>query len=135
MAERLSLVVVGAHLRGQPLNHELTDLGGEFIAERRTAAAYAMYALDGAVPKPGLVRVGGSAGSAFVVEVWSMPRDRFGEFIERVSAPLCIGRIELDDGSAPLGFLCESHAATSARDISGFSGWRAYLTGPESRGV
>ena len=45
-----------------------------------------------------------------------MPRDRFGEFVLDVAAPLTIGTIELADGSHHPGFLCEGYAATGAPD-------------------
>jgi len=43
-----------------------------------------------------------------------------------VRAPLCIGTLDLEDGSSVLGFLCESTATTGQRDISSFGGWRAF---------
>ena len=35
--QRLELPVVGAHMTGLPLNHELTSRGGQFIAASKTA--------------------------------------------------------------------------------------------------
>jgi allophanate hydrolase len=37
------------------------------------------------------------------------------------------GSVVLEDGSAVLGFLCESYATEGARDITAMGGWRAYL--------
>jgi allophanate hydrolase len=125
MPETIHLVVVGAHLQGQPLNHELTELGATLVQSTHTAAKYRMYALAGAAPKPGLVRVT-EAGRAFEVEEWSLPRSRFGEFIAKVRSPLCIGSLELMDARQVLGFLCEPFATAGATDISEYSGWRAY---------
>ncbi len=125
MPEVLHLVVVGAHLRGEPLNHELTALGATFVQATRTAAGYRMYALPGALEKPGLVRVT-EAGRAFEVEVWSVPSARFGELMEKVRSPLCIGTVLLEGGVQALGFLCEAFAVAQARDISEYAGWRDY---------
>jgi allophanate hydrolase len=125
MPETIQLVVVGAHLSGQPLNHELTDLGASLVQRTHTAARYRMYALAGAVEKPGLVRVN-DGGRAFEVEEWSVPATRFGELIQKVRSPLCIGSVELTDGRLVLGFLCEAFAAAGATDISEYPGWRAY---------
>jgi allophanate hydrolase len=44
-----------------------------------------------------------------------------------VGAPLCIGSVELADGSRVLGFLCESAATQGQPEISSLGGWRAYL--------
>jgi allophanate hydrolase len=123
----MRLCVVGAHLTGLPLNHQLTDLGGRLLAETRTAPAYRLYALPGTTPpKPGLVRVG-EGGAAIAVEVWELPRERFGAFFANVAAPLGIGTIELEGGDRAPGFLCEAHATIGATDITTYGGWRSYL--------
>src|SRR6202034_3329355 len=54
----VDLLVVGAHLSGQPLNHELLAAGGTLLGPALTAPCYRLYALDTQPPKPGLVRVG-----------------------------------------------------------------------------
>jgi allophanate hydrolase len=128
-SRELRVAVVGAHLAGQPLNYQLTELGARLVRSCRTARAYLLYALPGTVPpKPGLVRAGTDApGAAIEVEVWEMARDRFGDFFARVPPPLCMGTIELEDGERVAGFLCEAHATAGARDISSFAGWRRYL--------
>jgi len=44
-----------------------------------------------------------------------------------VPPPLCLGTVELADGSFHHGFLCEPWALEGAPDITRFGGWRAYL--------
>ena len=57
------LAVAGAHLRGQPLNHQLTERGARFVRSCRTAPDYRLFALPATVPpKPGLLRDPGFAG-------------------------------------------------------------------------
>ena len=127
-ADMLTLVVVGAHLSGMPLNHELTGPGGRLIRQCRTAGDYRLYALPNTVPaKPGLVREPGFAGTGLDVEVWALPPDAFGRFVARIPAPLGVGKITLDDGTAVTGFLCEAHALVGAEDVTRHGGWRAYL--------
>lgn len=124
----VTVAVVGAHLSGLPLNHELTQRGARLQRATRTAAAYALFALPGTTPpKPGLVRDGSGAGCSIEVEVWQMPAEAFGSFVAGIPSPLGIGRIELENGEWVQGFLCESWAIVGARDISQFGGWRAYL--------
>ena len=38
-------------------------------------------------------------GAAIELELWSLDAQRFGRFVARVPPPLCIGTIELDDGT------------------------------------
>lgn len=121
------LAVCGAHLEGQPLHHQLTDRRARLVARTTTAPAYRMVALPTAPPKPGLVRVAG-AGAAIEVEVWALDAMAFGTFVDAVPAPLTIGTMELADGSAVNGFLCEPHATVGADDITDHGGWRAWLT-------
>src|SRR6266511_1170003 len=122
------LAVVGAHLAGQPLNHQLTDRGAIFVRSASTSAHYRLFALPTTPAKPGLVRVSDHAsGFAIDVEIWSMPRARVGEFLADVGAPHCLGSVELEDGARVTGFLCEAFATASAPDISSCGGWRAYL--------
>ncbi len=126
--ELVELVVVGAHLDGQPLNWQLTDLGARKVVSTETAPAYRMVALATEPPKPGLIRTEvPGAGAALAVEVWSMSLAALGAFMTRVAAPLAIGRVELADGSWPLGFVCEGYAAEGAPDITAAGGWVNHL--------
>lgn len=126
--ELIPIVVVGAHLTGLPLNHELTGPGGHLVKRSRTAADYRLYALPNTTPpKPGLIREPGFEGPGLEVEVWALPPDAFGRFVAKIPAPLGIGKLTLDDGSSVSGFLCEAHALTGATEITQFGGWRAYL--------
>jgi allophanate hydrolase len=121
------LAVVGAHLTGQPLNHQLTQLSARLVRTCKTAPDYRLYALANTVPpKPGLARVK-AGGSAIEVEVWELTPAALGQFMQGVPAPMTIGSLVLDDGNRVLGFGCEPIALEGARDITEFGGWRAYL--------
>ncbi|MBX9931042.1 MAG: allophanate hydrolase [Methylobacterium sp.] len=126
--DTVPIVVVGAHLSSLPLNHQLVELGGTLLRAARTAADYRLYALPGTKPaKPGLVRDPGFAGPGLAVEVWGLSPAAFGRFAAAIPAPLGIGKITLEDGSAVSGFLCEAHALKGAEEITAHGGWRAYL--------
>jgi allophanate hydrolase len=116
-ADEVLLVVVGAHLRGQPLEHQLLDRGGRFVAASRTAPCYRLFALPTDPPKPGLIRVD-EGGASIEAEVWALPVAGFGAFVAAVPSPLAIGTVHLADGSSAAGFLCESVAAYGAPDIT-----------------
>ncbi|MCU1527384.1 MAG: allophanate hydrolase [Frondihabitans sp.] len=124
LAPRIDLLVVGAHLRDQPLNAQLVTAGGTFVREAATAANYSLYELDTVPPKPGLV-AGGS--TSIVGEIWSLPATGFATFVDALPAPMAIGAVTLDDGGVTRGFLCEPRALSGARDISDHRGWRAWL--------
>jgi allophanate hydrolase len=124
----IELAVVGAHLSGLPLNHELTSLGGVFLRKVETLPCYRLFALAGTVPpKPGLLRVDNGDGSAIEAEIWALEPSAFGQFVSRIPAPLGIGTLSFSDGSSAKGFLVEAVATTGARDISEFGGWRPFV--------
>ncbi|MGO9872508.1 MAG: allophanate hydrolase [Acidimicrobiia bacterium] len=122
----IDLAVVGAHLAGQPLHHQLTELGAVFVAATTTTSDYRLYALPDTVPaKPGLVRVAAGTGRAIEVEVYRLDAAGFGRFVAEVAPPLCIGTVRLPSGPVA-GFLCEPLAVEGAIDISEYGAWRAY---------
>ncbi|WP_176057102.1 allophanate hydrolase [Paraburkholderia sp. BCC1876] len=128
----VALAVVGAHLRGQPLNWQLQQAGARFVEATATTADYRLYALANTQPpKPGLVRTDAShQGAPIAVEVWQIPLRTFGPFVADVPAPLGIGTLQLADGRAVKGFICEPSAvsdASGAHDITAFGGWLAWL--------
>ncbi len=121
------IAVVGAHLRGLPLHHELTALGARLVATTHTASRYRLYALSGTVPpKPGLVRDEGR-GEAIEVEIYTLGPAELGRFVAGVATPLAIGPLELADGSTVPGFLATAGALDSAIDITHHGGWRSYM--------
>lgn len=123
--ETIALTVVGAHLRGMPLNHELLACGARFREATHTASHYRLYALQGMVPaKPGLAQA--VEGAAIAVEVWDMPIANLGRFVVGIPAPLGIGSVTLQDGRSVKGFICEGAALANAQDITHYGGWRAY---------
>lgn len=125
----VTLAVVGAHLRGMPLEWQMHQAGGRFIEENTTSADYRLFALASTQPpKPGLVHAQ-EQGGAIAIELWEMPLRHFGAFVAAIPAPLGIGTITTGDGRAVKGFICEPGAvapASGARDITSFGGWRAY---------
>jgi allophanate hydrolase len=123
------LVVFGAHLRGQPLNHQLTALGARFVDDVATTDAYRMYALPTAPPKPAVVAVGAGRGGPLQGERWRLSPAALGTFLAALPAPLALGRVTLADGTTPTGFLAPASAAAGAGapDITPLGGWLAHL--------
>jgi allophanate hydrolase len=123
----IELFVVGAHLSGMPLNHQLSALGAVLRRDATTAPDYRLFVLPNAKPaKPGLVRAPGFRGPGIPGEVWAVPSASFGTFVAQIPAPLGIGKVTLEDGAEISGFLSEAHAVDGAADITGEGGWRRY---------
>ncbi|MGV7093374.1 allophanate hydrolase [Siccibacter turicensis] len=125
-SHHVRVAVVGAHLRGQPLNPQLQRRQARFVCETTTRDCYHLYALANTTPpKPGLVR--SATGQSIALELWDIPLARFGEFVAEIPAPLGIGTLELADGSLVKGFICEPQALENATDITSWGGWKAWL--------
>ena len=122
----IAIAVVGAHMSGLPLNHELTSRGGRFLFAGATAPDYRFFALSGGPPaRPGLIRSEG--GASIALEVWALPQAGFGALIAGIPQPLVIGTVNLADGARVKGFLVEAAGLEGAEDITAYGGWRAYL--------
>jgi allophanate hydrolase len=124
--DEIPIAVVGAHLSGMALNHELTALGGRLLETAQTAPDYRLYALSTTPPKPGMLRIEPGTGNSMALELWALSAAAFGQFVAAIPPPLSIGTIRLADGRSLKGFIVEPAALDGARDISSFGGWRAY---------
>ena len=123
----VALAVCGAHLAGQPLNHQLTHAGAFLIEATHTSPDYRFYALKGTVPaKPGLIYSPTGGGAAIEVEVWAVPENAFGPFVAAVPPPLGIGTCTLASGRKVKSFICEPCALSDAEEITQLASWRAF---------
>jgi len=122
----IALAVVGAHLSGMPLNHQLTERHGRLLEQTTTAPSYRLYALANTTPpKPGLVF--DHDGEEIIIELWAMPRAALADFMAEIPAPLGLGTLTLKDGRQVTGFICEPRALQDAEDVTAFGGWRSYI--------
>ncbi|MGE2833343.1 allophanate hydrolase [Mycobacterium sp. SMC-4] len=121
------LLVVGAHLRGQPLAWQLEARGARWCGPVQTAPLYRMVHLDTDPPKPGLARVGAETGVSIRGEVWLLSTAMLGDFLAALPAPMSLGRVTLADGSEVVGFGCALDAWTAGTDISHHGDWPGYL--------
>ncbi|MNO12448.1 Allophanate hydrolase [compost metagenome] len=124
----VEIAVCGLHMRGYPLEAQMLEHGALFVKEAKTAPRYALVKLTGSLEKPGLIKrssSGEAAGSASIeLEIWEMPARQLGRFLSLIPAPLSLGKIELEDHSEVIGFLCEAYAAETAEDISHLGAWK-----------
>jgi len=128
MTDTLEIAVVGAHLSGLPLNHQITSLGATFVREATTTDAYRLYRLAGGPPlRPGLMRGAAGTGAPIALEIWALPAENIGMFLRQIPPPLGLGTVELADGGSVKGFICEAAGMAGAEDITSHGGWRSYL--------
>ena len=132
--EGLDVLVVGAHLSGFPVHHQLTDRGARFRGEVLTSDAYRLVDLGTTPPKPGLVRHGPGLGAPIAGELYRMSAAGLGTFLAGLPVPMGLTKIELSDGSWVTGFCCSHDAAEGGLDITDFGGWRSYRASMQAAG-
>ena len=59
----------------------------------------------------------GDGETSIEVELYDIPKQKLGYFMELVKKPLYLGDIELEDKRNVKGFLCEAAAIVGAREI------------------
>jgi allophanate hydrolase len=121
------LFVVGAHLRGQPLAHQLTDRGARWAGSAVTAPLYRLARLNTTPLKPGLVRVGAQGGAQIRGELWLVGTAMLGDFLAALPAPMTLGPLTLSNGDEVVGFSCALDAWQAGEDISQHGDWPNYL--------
>ena len=132
-ADELAVFVCGAHMSGMALNGELVSLGARFLRGCLTAPRYRLHALAGGPPpRPGLSREA-RGGRSIAGELWALPLAAVGRFLSGIPAPLGLGTVELDDGSAVTGFICEGIGVETGCDVSEHGDWRSYLAHAAAR--
>ncbi|VTR77759.1 allophanate hydrolase [Cellulomonas hominis] len=121
------VVVFGAHLRGQPLHHELVALGARWVGPVRTAPDYRMLALPTVPAKPLVHAVRPGTGGALAGEEWLLTPHALGRLLLSIGAPLGLGRLRTEDGRDVVGFLGQPGAVADGVDVTHLGGWRAAL--------
>jgi allophanate hydrolase len=126
-AEHAELVVFGAHLRGGPLVHQLTDLGARWAGELTTAPRYRMTVLPTTPPKPAITRAPDDlTGAPLYGHRWLLSPAALGRFLVALPAPMQLGKVEFDDGTWRTAFGCDGSAATG-KDVSSYGSWPAAI--------
>jgi allophanate hydrolase len=125
------VVVFGAHLRGQPLNGRLTELGARFTGPVRTAERYRMVLLDTEPPQPGVLDT--AEGAGLDGECWRLSPAAFEQFAATVEKPFVLDRVELADGSRPLALRCDP--AAEGPGLDRYESWRGYVRFTSTAGL
>ncbi len=119
---KIELVVNGTLMRGLELNHNLLELGAEFVEETLTAPLYRLWSINDQYP----AMQRSSIGEQISLEIWSINPANIGELLSREPAGLSVGKILLADNREVLGILGESYLCEGKQEITHFGGWRNF---------
>ena len=119
------LAVNGTLMRGLKLNPNMVAANATFVRETKTEAAYRLWTIND--EHPAMLRVTDGTGVKVAVEVWSVPPAGLAGILLNEPPGLCIGKVQLEDGSIVLGVLGEQALVEGHREITEYGGWRGYL--------
>lgn len=125
--EYIDLAVCGAHKQNGSLNYQLTEINAVYKETTFTANDYRLFALEYLTPlRPGLIK-DIEHGGKIEVEIWKVPTNKLGSFINKIDEPLCFGKVTLESGKKVTSFLCEAYAVKNAKEITHLQSWEKYL--------
>jgi len=119
------LAVNGTLMRGLDLNANLVSVGASFVRETETVPVYRLWSIGDR--HPAMMR-SETGGAAIALEVWSVPTEGLAVILQNEPPGLCIGKIQLVDGTEVLGVLAEPILCEGQREITSCKGWRTYIS-------
>lgn len=119
-----ALAVNGTLMRELELNPNLLAVGAVFDREDSTQPHYRLWSIGDR--HPAMIRTSDGSGTAVALEVWQVPAAGLATVLSQEPAGLCIGKVQLSDGSTVLGVLGEPFLVEGQREITEHGGWRAY---------
>lgn len=119
----MQLAVNGTLMRELELNGNLLAVGAEFVREDSTAPIYRLWSINDR--HPAMLRVP-TGGRSIALEIWAVPAAGLGTLLWQEPPGLCIGKVQLQDGSIVLGVLGEPQLCEGQREITEYGGWRQY---------
>jgi len=129
----IQLAVNGTLMRGLGLNKNLINAGAKFIREAKTRNGYRLYSISEV--HPAMYREINGGGSEISVEIWELDGEGLVSVLVNEPPGLCIGKVELNDGTTAFGVLGEQYIFKDQKEITHFGGWREYVgnTKPTTR--
>ncbi|WP_038176080.1 allophanate hydrolase-related protein [Vibrio pacinii] len=121
--ETTLLAVNGTLMRGLKLNHNLINVGAEFVREDVTDKHYRLWSIND--DHPAMIRTI-EENNSVDLEIWALPMAAFATVLSNEPAGLSIGKVKLADGSEILGVLGEPCLVEGQKEITHSGGWRKY---------
>ena len=121
----IRFAVNGTLMRGLELNKHLLDVGATFICEAKTKDCYKLFSINDI--HPAMYREDNGGGNKISLEIWELNGDGLASVLLNEPSGLCVGKVQLDDGTTVLGVLGEPHIFNNQKEITSFGGWKEYL--------
>lgn len=123
MCEQILFAVNGTLMRGLELNHNLLNVGAQFIREDKTDEYYRLWSINDI--HPAMQRTTQKA-YAVELEIWAINPTALATILLNEPNGLTIGKVHLANGDQVLGVLGENWLTQGQIEISHMGGWRYY---------
>ncbi len=121
----IQLAVNGTLMRGLEHNKNLLEVGAKFIREAKTEKCYRLFSINDI--HPAMYREANGGGNEICLEIWELDGDGLASVLINEPPGLCVGKVQLDDGTTILGVLGEQHIYKDKKEITSFGGWKEYI--------
>ncbi len=79
-----------------------------------------------------MIKVRDGTGTSIYLEVFEVPVEGVGRFLQQIPPPLGLGTVDLEDGESVKGFICEGYVASKdsgfeVEEITKLQSWLEYL--------
>lgn len=122
---KIIFCVNGTLMKGFDLHKNLVNVNAKFIALTKTSPKYILYSIDD--QNPAMLRTLGQNGASIEVELYEISYDGLMAVLKNEPNGLCLGKIELIDGSYVFGILGEPFIVENKKNITEYKGWRNYI--------
>jgi len=101
-----------------------------------TAPFCKIYLIRAAIADPlhhaGMIKVMDNTGANIYLEVFKLPTEKVGSFLQQIPPPLGLGTVDLEDGKSVKGFICEGYIACGdsgleVEEITHLQSWLDYV--------
>ena len=80
----------------------------------------------------GMIKVKDGTGTSLYLEIFKLPTDNVGRFLQQIPPPLGLGTLDLEDGNSVKGFICEGYVTSAnsgfeVEDITHLGGWLDFV--------
>ena len=79
-----------------------------------------------------MIKVRDGSGTSIYLELFKLPTENVGRFLEQIPPPLGLGTVDLEDGGCVKGFICEGYVASAdsgfeVEDITHLRSWLDFV--------
>lgn len=121
---KIKLAVNGTLMRGEPLHHNLEEVGATFIREDKTLDSYRLFSIRDEFPA--MIYEESSKSTSIRIEIYELEEDNLPKLMEKEPQELRLDKVVISDHSLIYGIVARQKYLLGQKEITSFGGWKAY---------